>query len=181
MHKGKEPTTLYLMNFSNLFPRQTYLLAAAFVASLLAGCATETPPPPPAPPGVDDFVGSWNIRLTDVEDTYARSIRGDPANKEPSSARTADVGSRLFIHLVASYDSQDEALRRFIQAYLASVASVDELIGEILDGPRNGLWLLGTRRVGKTSLLKQLEHIEFKHELLSQSMVVGVPKMREGA
>ncbi len=33
------------------------------------------------------------------------------------------------------------------------------LIDEILDGPRNGLWLLGTRRIGKTSLLKQLEHL----------------------
>ena len=32
-------------------------------------------------------------------------------------------------------------------------------IGEILDGNRNWLWLLGTRRVGKTSLLKQLEHL----------------------
>lgn len=30
---------------------------------------------------------------------------------------------------------------------------------EILDGPRNSLWLLGTRRVGKTSLLKQLEYL----------------------
>ena len=32
-------------------------------------------------------------------------------------------------------------------------------IAEILDGHRNWLWLLGTRRVGKTSLLKQLEHL----------------------
>jgi len=32
-------------------------------------------------------------------------------------------------------------------------------IGEILEGHRNCIWLLGTRRVGKTSLLKQLEHI----------------------
>jgi DNA-binding winged helix-turn-helix (wHTH) protein len=32
-------------------------------------------------------------------------------------------------------------------------------IAEILDGNRNWLWLLGTRRIGKTSLLKQLEHI----------------------
>lgn len=30
-------------------------------------------------------------------------------------------------------------------------------IAEILDGPRNGVWLLGTRAIGKTSLLKQLE------------------------
>ena len=28
---------------------------------------------------------------------------------------------------------------------------------EILDGPRDALWLLGTRRIGKTSLLRQLE------------------------
>ncbi len=33
------------------------------------------------------------------------------------------------------------------------------LIEEILDGPRNSLWLLGTRGIGKTSLLKQLEHL----------------------
>jgi hypothetical protein len=33
------------------------------------------------------------------------------------------------------------------------------LIEEILGGPRNSLWVLGTRRVGKTSLLKQLEHL----------------------
>ena len=33
------------------------------------------------------------------------------------------------------------------------------LIEEILDGPRNSLWVLGTRRIGKTSLLKQLEHL----------------------
>ena len=32
-------------------------------------------------------------------------------------------------------------------------------IDEILEGPRNWIWLLGTRRLGKTSLLKQLEHV----------------------
>jgi DNA-binding SARP family transcriptional activator len=32
-------------------------------------------------------------------------------------------------------------------------------IAEILDGNRNCIWLLGTRRIGKTSLLKQIEHI----------------------
>jgi len=32
-------------------------------------------------------------------------------------------------------------------------------IEEILQGHRNCIWLLGTRRVGKTSLLKQIEHI----------------------
>lgn len=73
------------------------------------------------------------IRPGDVQDTHARSVRGIPEGKEPDSERTEDMGSRLFAKLVASYGSQDEALRRFIQAYLACVASVDELVGEILD------------------------------------------------
>jgi hypothetical protein len=32
-------------------------------------------------------------------------------------------------------------------------------IAEILDGPRNGLWVLGSRAIGKTSLLKHLEYL----------------------
>ena len=35
----------------------------------------------------------------------------------------------------------------------------DALIEEILDGPRSWVWLLGTRRIGKTSLLKQIEYL----------------------
>lgn len=35
-------------------------------------------------------------------------------------------------------------------------------IAEILEGHRNCLWLLGTRRIGKTSLLKQIEYIASK-------------------
>jgi DNA-binding winged helix-turn-helix (wHTH) protein len=33
------------------------------------------------------------------------------------------------------------------------------IIDEVLRGNRNWLWLLGTRRIGKTSVLKQLEHL----------------------
>jgi DNA-binding winged helix-turn-helix (wHTH) protein len=33
------------------------------------------------------------------------------------------------------------------------------VIDEVLGGNRNWLWLLGTRRIGKTSVLKQLEHL----------------------
>jgi iduronate 2-sulfatase len=73
------------------------------------------------------------IKPGDVDDTHARSVRGLPGGDEPDSPRSEDMGTRLFTNLVASYDSQDEALRRFIQAYLASVASVDEQIGRILD------------------------------------------------
>src|SRR6185369_849101 len=32
-------------------------------------------------------------------------------------------------------------------------------IAEILDGPRNGVWVLGSRAIGKTSLLTQLEYL----------------------
>lgn len=35
----------------------------------------------------------------------------------------------------------------------------DAEIAEILDGPRNGLWVLGSRAIGKTSLLKHLEYL----------------------
>ena len=73
------------------------------------------------------------IRPGDIEDTHARSIRSLPNGSEPTSPRTEDMGTRLFRNLVASYPTRDEALRRFIQAYLASVASVDEQIGRILD------------------------------------------------
>ncbi len=76
----------------------------------------------------------------DVDDTFAQSIRGLPQGKEPSSERTADMGTRLYTDLVASYQRPDEGLKRFIQAYLASVASVDEQIGRILDAlDRTGL------------------------------------------
>lgn len=32
-------------------------------------------------------------------------------------------------------------------------------IAEVLQGPRNSLWLLGPRAIGKTSMLRQLEHL----------------------
>ena len=41
-----------------------------------------------------------------------------------------------------------------------------ELLEEILRGNRNCLWLLGTRRVGKTSVLKQLEFLALDSEEL---------------
>ncbi len=35
----------------------------------------------------------------------------------------------------------------------------DAQLAEILDGPRDALWIVGTRAVGKTSLLRQAEHL----------------------
>ncbi|MCP4785796.1 MAG: sulfatase [Fuerstiella sp.] len=77
------------------------------------------------------------IRPGDVEDTHAGSIRGLAGGAEPNAARSEDMGTRLFNTLVESYKSQDDALRHFIQAYLASVASADEQIGRILDAVDN--------------------------------------------
>jgi len=75
------------------------------------------------------------IRPGDVEDTFARLIRGIP--KGADGPRSEDMGARLFKTLVQSYKSKDAALRHFIQAYLASVTSVDEQIGHILDAVDN--------------------------------------------
>lgn len=80
-----------------------------------------------------DTIELPEIKKGDVDDTFALSIRGNVASKEPNSTRTMDMGSRLYKDLVASYETREEALKRFIQAYLASVASVDELIGNIMD------------------------------------------------
>ena len=82
-----------------------------------------------------DSIELPEIRPGDVEDTFSQSIRGIPEGAD--GPRSEDMGTRLFNTLVESYDSQDEALRHFIQAYLASVASVDDQIGKILDAIDN--------------------------------------------
>ena len=71
------------------------------------------------------------IRKGDVQDTFSRTVRGIPEGAD--GPRSEDMGTRLYNTLVDSYQSDEEALRHFIQAYLASVASVDEQIGKILD------------------------------------------------
>lgn len=76
----------------------------------------------------------------DIDDTHARSVRTLPGGWEPSMNRTEDMGRRLYENLVASYADENEGLRRFIQAYLASVAAIDEEVGKILDAlDANGL------------------------------------------
>ena len=74
-----------------------------------------------------------NIRIEDVLDTHAKSVRAIPGGSEPTASRTEDMGSRLFRLLVESYEDKESALRHFIQAYLASIAAVDEQIGRLLD------------------------------------------------
>ncbi len=67
------------------------------------------------------------IKKGDAEDTYKNTVTSDEDD------RGGDRGTKMFDSLVASYGGDRVlALRKFIQAYLASVASVDDLIGEIL-------------------------------------------------
>ena len=49
------------------------LLLAAAVAAPLVGCTSAPEPEPAAPPRpvADDYVGKWNIRITDTDDTFA--------------------------------------------------------------------------------------------------------------
>jgi iduronate 2-sulfatase len=67
------------------------------------------------------------ILKADADDTFKHTV----ASKEDD--RSGDRGAKMFDSLVASYGGdRGLALKKFIQAYLASVASVDDLMGEIL-------------------------------------------------
>ena len=64
----------------------------------------------------------------DVEDSFKHTITS------PEDARGGDHGRKMFKSLVASHGgSRDLALKKFIQAYLACIASVDDLVGDLLD------------------------------------------------
>jgi arylsulfatase A-like enzyme len=64
------------------------------------------------------------IKAGDVEDTFKHTVNVDGD----------DRGRKIHDSLVASYNNDREmALKRFIQAYLACIASVDDHVGLILD------------------------------------------------
>lgn len=68
------------------------------------------------------------IKEGDAEDTFKHTVTSDEDD------RSGDRGTKMYDSLVASYGGDRElALKKFIQAYLASVASVDDLVGDILD------------------------------------------------
>ena len=68
-----------------------------------------------------------DIRPGDVEDTFKHTLAPG------SDDRSDDRGHKMYSSLIKSFKGdRDLALRKFIQAYLASVASVDDLVGQVL-------------------------------------------------
>ena len=64
----------------------------------------------------------------DVQDTFKHTISSNQDD------RGSDRGSKMYDDLIASYNGNRElALKKFVQAYLASVASIDDQVGRILD------------------------------------------------
>ncbi|VGO11956.1 Choline-sulfatase [Pontiella desulfatans] len=67
------------------------------------------------------------IKENDAADTYKKTVTS------AEDDRGGDRGTKIYDSLITSFDGDRElALKKFIQAYLASVASVDDLIGDIL-------------------------------------------------
>ncbi|MDF1859944.1 MAG: sulfatase [Verrucomicrobiales bacterium] len=68
------------------------------------------------------------IKEGDADDTFKHTVTS------AEDDRSGDRGTKIYDSLIASFDGDRElALKKFVQAYLASVASVDDLIGDILD------------------------------------------------
>ena len=68
------------------------------------------------------------ILKADAEDTFKNTVTSEEDD------RSGDRGTKMYDSLLASFNGDRElALKKFIQAYLASVASVDDLVGEILE------------------------------------------------
>jgi len=68
------------------------------------------------------------IKQGDAEDTFKHTVTSEEDD------RSGDRGTKMHDSLIASFGGDRElALKKFIQAYLASIASVDDLVGDILD------------------------------------------------
>jgi DNA-binding winged helix-turn-helix (wHTH) protein len=81
-----------------------------------------------------------------VERTRAGDEQPSP-RQPPEPAKTVSIATTTVPFVVGQW------VRR--ENFYGRSAVIDEVLG----GNRNWLWLLGTRRIGKTSVLKQLEHL----------------------
>tara|TARA_B100000902_G_scaffold193084_1_gene184515 strand:+ start:526 stop:2355 length:1830 start_codon:yes stop_codon:yes gene_type:complete len=74
-----------------------------------------------------DSIKLPKILKGDAKDTFKNTV----TSKEDD--RSGDRGTKMYDSLIASYRGERElALKKFIQAYLASVASIDDLVGDLL-------------------------------------------------
>ena len=74
-----------------------------------------------------DSIKLPKILKGDAEDTFKNTVTSQEDD------RSGDRGTKMYDSLIASYQGDRElALKKFIQAYLASVASIDDLVGDLL-------------------------------------------------
>ena len=74
-----------------------------------------------------DSIKLPEILKGDAEDTFKNTVTSQEDD------RSGDRGTKMYDSLIASYQGDRElALKKFIQAYLASVASIDDLVGDLL-------------------------------------------------
>jgi DNA-binding winged helix-turn-helix (wHTH) protein/DNA-binding transcriptional ArsR family regulator len=81
-----------------------------------------------------------------VERTPAGDERSSPLQR-PGHQQTVNLGKTTVPFVVGQWVRRENFYGR------------GAVINEVLSGNRNWLWLLGTRRIGKTSVLKQLEYL----------------------
>ena len=118
----------------------------------------------------DDIAGAVWPQLFISESVISRAIAGlrKALDDDASSPRFIETIAKRGYRLLARPAAAAPEIPSTSQVSTASFAFGQWVrgerfhgrtaeIAEILDGPRNGIWVLGCRAIGKTSLLKQLE------------------------
>lgn len=89
-----------------------------------------------------------------------RRALGDDAQAPRVIETIAKRGYRLLVAVESAAPASSTSPPPYVVGQWVRAAAFygrDEILEEVLAGPRNGLWLLGSRASGKTSTLKQLE------------------------
>jgi DNA-binding winged helix-turn-helix (wHTH) protein len=99
-------------------------------------------------------------------------IGGEPGQADYNPIETLPKRGYRLLATIETLSAEDSVTSRSVSSEIKAMPFVvgqwvrgDRFYGraaqieEIFEGHRNCIWLLGTRRIGKTSLLKQIEHI----------------------
>ena len=120
-----------------------------------------------------EFITEWAITRAIAK---LRRALGDAAGQPRYIETISKRGYRLLAPVKAPAPSASSERPRVAETLPATVATPrpfvaggwvrgerfygrESQLAEILDGPRDALWVVGTRAVGKTSLLRQAEHL----------------------